>query len=77
MNNEQANNLLTRMKLTQADPFSQPAFVIAHAMVNKEMEFLPALEWVQDMFRENVFHTYEGTWEDTLKVIRIYMGVNQ
>ena len=77
MNIEQANNLLTRMKLTQADPFNQPAFVVAHAMVNKGMDFLPALEWVQDMFRENVFHTYEGTWEETLSVIRMYMGVSQ
>lgn len=77
MNIEQAQNMMTRIKLTTAEPYNQPAFVVGHAMVNKQMEFLPALEWVRDMLYEGVFFRYEGTWEDTLNVIRMYMGVSQ
>lgn len=65
------------MKLTQAEPHTQPAFVIAHAMVNKQMEYLSAYDWVQAMFREGIFFRYEGTWDDVLHVLHTYREVKQ
>lgn len=77
MNIEQAQNMMTRMTLTQAEPFRQPAFVIAHAMVNKQMDYLSAYDWVQAMFREGVFFRYEGTWDDVLQVLHTYREMKQ
>ena len=77
MNIDSATQLLTRMKLTQAEPFRQPAFVIAHAMVNKQMDYLSAYDWVQAMFREGVFFRYEGTWDNVLQVLHTYREMKQ
>jgi hypothetical protein len=77
MNTEQAQNLMTRYRLTHKHPFAQPAYVIAYAIGKKGMAYLPALTWVKKMYKDNHFVNYTGSWEDTMNAIHMYMGVEQ
>ena len=75
MNTEQAQNLMKRYNLTHENPFSQPAYLIAYSIAVKGMNTFSALSWVRSLHREDVFSNYNCTWNDTMNVIRMYMGV--
>lgn len=76
MNIEGATNLITRYKLTKTEPYTDPAYLIAVGMV-KGMDFLKAHDWVQDLFREQVFSNYQGTWDDVKHTLQIYKGASE
>ena len=71
MNIYQAERLVTRYKLTKAEPFADPAYLVAYTMM-KGMDFLRAYDWVRDLFRERVFSNYQGTWDDVKHTLQIY-----
>ena len=77
MNTQQAQNLMTRYRLTHKQPFGQPAYVIAYAIGKKGMEFLPALTWVSGLYKDYCFPNYTGTWNDTVSVIKMYMEASE
>ena len=77
MNKDEAQMLIARYNLAYKSPFSQPAYVIAYAIADKGMGYLPALGWVKKMYKDNRFVNYTGTWQDTLRVIDMYTEVRQ
>tara|TARA_Y100000114_G_scaffold134691_1_gene135012 strand:+ start:894 stop:1133 length:240 start_codon:yes stop_codon:yes gene_type:complete len=77
MNKDEAQMLIARYNLAYKSPFSQPAYVIAYAIADKDMAYLPALGWVKKMYKDNRFADYTGTWQDTLRVIDMYTEVRQ
>lgn len=77
MNTQQAQNLMTRYRLTHKVPFTQPAYVIAYAIGKKGMAYLPALTWVKKFYKDGGFTNYTGTWNDTVSVIKMYMEKNE
>jgi len=77
MNTQQAQNLMTRYRLTHKVPFTQPAYLIAYAIGKKGMDLLPALTWVGGLYKDNFFINYTGTWKDTLSVVKMYMEASE
>jgi len=77
MNTQQAQNLMTRYRLTTKRPFAHPAYVIAYAIGKKGMAYLPALTWVKKMYKDNRFADYTGSWQDTMNVIDMYTEVSE
>lgn len=77
MNTQQAQNLMTRYRLTQKQPFAHPAYVIAYAIGKKGMAYLSALTWVKKMYKDNRFADYTGSWQDTMNAIHMYTEVSE
>ena len=68
---------MARYQLTHEKPFAHPAYLIAYAVGKKGMSIIPAVSWVKELYREDVFINYTGTWSDTMNVVRMYMGVSE